>query len=67
VKAEPDLPEDERALAYAEKLYSTFLKATCPGTTGHEGASPGSVTAIYCDRCIMLALAVAWKAGRNTW
>ena len=61
-----DQEEDERALKYAEGLYLILLEAACPGRIGHEGTSPGVVKAVYCDRCITLALAVAWKAGRDS-
>lgn len=48
---------------YAAFVYHMLSISSCPGTEGHEGTSPGLVSAIFCDKCLEEALAEAWRAG----
>jgi hypothetical protein len=59
---EPD-PVAEAARIYAEVTYRELATAVCPGTEGHESGANGTVSAVYCDRCLEAFLHDAWIAG----
>jgi len=59
---EPD-PVAEAARVYAEIAYKELATAVCPGAEGHESRVSGTVSAVYCDRCLEAFLHDAWIVG----
>lgn len=54
-------PSSGPALVYATEAYRVLLVTRCPRTPGHE-VQHGAM-AVYCDLCLMQALARAFDAG----
>lgn len=58
----PD-PIAEAARVFAEIAYKGLATAVCPGGEGHESKAAGTVSAVYCDRCLEAFLHDAWIIG----
>lgn len=53
---------DRQAWQYALATFLELRDAVCLGGDRHEGPPAGR---LYCDECLIAALAAAWTAGRG--